>query len=158
MDPAGRVARSREAKFLLRRKGHLPQDVLEASQCVPDNESNFLELSWGNQIERIEEKLGRKGPRVSEIRGIGRQGTTEKCGNAFPEESLKVQGKLNLPSLAHMMNEIGRRRQEWVRRFNNGSPTVGPPAAPRCYLARNCADLELTPQQSSTNSKWRIKS
>ena len=65
------MAISREAKFPLGEKAHLPQGALGAVQFVPENESNILKLIWepkgkGGQMSKDRGRKGKSPSRGAE--------------------------------------------------------------------------------------------
>ena len=68
-----------------------------------------------------------------------------------------MQGKVNLPLLAHMIAELKAGGRNWVRQFENGFPLVGSIQEPRVYPARQRPDPELSPEQLLVSSIWRLK-
>ena len=91
----------------------MPRDVLEAVQCVSDNESNFLQLFAGNPIESLKEKAARG------------EKTTGLSRDSLSRGQRRVQGTLNLAFLAHMLTELGKWGQNWANQFTNGFPIAG---------------------------------
>ena len=68
-----------------------------------------------------------------------------------------MQGKINLPLLAHMLDELGMGGQKWIKQFTEGFPVIGDISEPGVYPEQQCDDPGLKPHQLLTNAKYRIK-
>ena len=94
-DPIKHEEQSRNVKFPLDEKAHLPQDVYEAIDFVAQSDADVLKEFWENQISRLE---------MIEYRC---QRATERWRESLSTDQMKVQGKINLPLLAIMLDKLG---------------------------------------------------
>ena len=111
-DPAEHVRISGKIKFPLGEKAHLPQDILEAIGFISKNEPDTIKAFWESRIEQLKKAFN-----------CGR--VTEERGKSLSGERKAEQEKINLPHLAHMLNELGMGGQLWVRQFTEGFPVIG---------------------------------
>ena len=145
LDPVKHEEQSRKVKFPLDEKAHLPQDVTDAIDFVVQNDADVLKEFWGDQISRL-----------AEIEFRCRK-ATRKWRNSLSEDQKKVQGKVNLPLLAIMLEKLGMGGQLWVRQFQNGFPIVGNLEEPGVYPQQSCPDPEISPDRLYDSVKWRLK-
>ena len=82
---------------------------------------------------------------------------TEEWEDSPSKEQRRKQGKLGLPLLVHMMDEVGTGEQELGMQFANGFPVVWSLAELVAYPTQNRAEPELAPQRLMTNLKWRAQ-
>ena len=94
-------------------KVHAPQDVMEAVRFITKSESNAIKAFRESRIEQL------KG------RAFICAKATEEWGNSLSHEQKAAQGEINLPHLAHMLNEPGTGGQEWVTQVTEGFPVIG---------------------------------
>ena len=144
-DPVEHVKKSGKMNFPMGEKAHLPQDILEAIGFISKNEPDTIKAFWESRIEQLKKKA------------FNCRRATEKWKKSLTNEQKTVQGKINLPLLAHMLNELGMGGQVWVRQFTEGFPVIGEISEPGVYPEQQCADPELKPHQLLTNAKYRLK-
>ena len=144
-DPVRHEEKSREVKFPLDEKAHLPQDVFKAIDFVAQNDADILKDFWGNQISRLEEIEYRC------------RKATEKWRESLSADQIKVQGEINLPLLAIMLEKLGMGGQKWVRQFQNGFPIVGNLEESGVYPVQTCPDPDISPDRLFDSAKWRLK-
>ena len=134
--PEGRVAISWDLKFPWGEK---------ALRFISENGPDLLKDFRKKQNEELRKKARQR-----------RQGT-DKWRNSLSDAQRMVQGRLNLPPSAHVMNKLGTGGQKRAHQFTNGCLKEENQAAPGVDSTRTNAYPELTPQQSLTNSRWRVK-
>ena len=143
-DPVKHEKMSRSVNFPLDDKAHLPQDVYEAIDFVTQNDADVLKEFWENQISRLEE-----------IEYRCRE-ATKRWRESLSTDQMKVQGKINLPLLAIMLEKLGMGGQKWVKQFQDGFPIVGDLEEPGVYPAQECPDPEISPDRLFGSAKWRL--
>ena len=142
--PAKHVEKSGKIASPMVEKAHLPQDVMTAMRFISKNESNTIKASWESKIEQLEKKAFRCAK------------VAEEWEKSLPDEQKAAQGKIKLPLLAHMLNELGMGGQKWVKQFTEGFPVMGELSEPGVYPEQQCDGPELKPHQLLTNAKYRI--
>ena len=80
---------------------HLPQDVMRAIRFISKNGPDIIEAFWESRIERLKQNA------------FGCKRVTEEWGKSLSDEQKAAQGKINLPLLANMLNELGMGGQVW---------------------------------------------
>ena len=110
--PVKRLAESREMRSPLDEGARLPQDVGESVRLTPENAPNLLRFIWRQQIEALRAKA-----RACRL-GI------EKWRASLSDARRTVQGKRNLPLLAHMLNDLGMGVEKRAQQFGNGFATA----------------------------------
>ena len=143
-DPVKHEKMSRSVNFPLDDKAHLPQDVYEAIDFATQNDADVLKEFWENQISRLEEIEYRC------------RGATERWRESLSTDQMKVQGKINLPLLAIMLEKLGMGGQKWVKQFQEGFPIVGDLEEPGVYPVHECPDPEISPDRLFGSARWRL--
>ena len=106
---------------------------MRAIRFISKNEPDAIKASWESRIEQLKKKAFRC------------KRATEGWGKSVLGEQRAAQGKINLPLLAHMLNEIGKGGQMWVKQFTEGVPAIGERSESGVYPEQQRDDPEMKP-------------